>query len=72
MECWSITLILHQELGVMSLQIQWLNHYDVLIEFDGKIDVEWVAQKLLRMEWWISAPCNLECIMMKGFGSAGG
>ena len=50
MECWSITLIIHQELGVMSLWIQWLNHHDVLIEFDGEVDVELVAQKLLRME----------------------
>ena len=58
MECWSIALIVHQELGVMPLWIQQLNHHDVLIEFD----VEWVVQKLLRMEWWMGAPCNLQCV----------
>ena len=60
MECQSITLIMHQELGVMPLWIQWLNYHDVLIEFDSEVDVGWVAQKLLRMEWWMGAPCNLE------------
>ena len=62
MECWSITLITHQELGVMLLQIQQLNYWDVLIEFNGKVDVEWVAQKPLRMELWMRAPCHLECV----------
>ena len=46
MECWSIALIIHQKQGVIPLQIQWLNHHDVLIEFDSEVDVEWVAQKL--------------------------
>ena len=50
MECQSITLIVHQELGILILQILWLNYHDVLIEFDSEVDVEWVAQKLLRME----------------------
>ena len=40
----------------MPLQIQQLNHDDVLIEFDSEFDVEWVAQKLLRMEQWMGAP----------------
>ena len=62
MECQSITLIIHQELGVMPLWIQWLNYCDVLIEYDSEIDVEWVAWKLLRMKWWMGAPCNLECV----------
>ena len=42
------------------LQMQWSNHHDVLIEFDSKVDVEWVVQKLLRMEQWMGPPCNLE------------
>ena len=50
MECQSIALIIHQELGVIPLQIQQLNHYDVLIEFDSEVDVESVVQKLLSME----------------------
>ena len=62
MECWSTALIIHQELGVMPLWIQWLNYHDVLIEVDSEADVEWVAQKLLSMEWWMGAPCNLECV----------
>ena len=40
MQYQSIALILHQELGVMPLQIQWLNYHDVLIEFDSEVDVE--------------------------------
>ena len=43
MECQSITLIIHQGLGVMPLQIQWLNYQDVLIGFDGAVDVDWVV-----------------------------
>ena len=62
MECWSIALVIHPELGVMPLQIQQLNYHDVLILFGSEVDVEWVAQKLLRMEWWMGASCNLECI----------
>ena len=62
MGCQSITLIIHQELGVIPLQIQWLNHCDVLIEFDSEVDVGWVVQKLFRMEWWMGAPCNLGCV----------
>ena len=46
----------------MPLKIQWVNYHDALIEFDSEADVEWVAQKLLRMEWWMGAPCNLECV----------
>ena len=61
MEYWSNALITHQELEVMPLQIQQLNYHDVLIEFDSEVDVEWVAQKLLRIEWWMGAPCHLEC-----------
>ena len=34
----------------------------MLIEFDSAVDVEWVAQKLLRMEWWMETLCHLECI----------
>ena len=62
MQCLSIVLIMHQELRVMPLWIQWLNYHDVLIEFDSKADVEWVSQKLLRMEWWMGASCNLKCV----------
>ena len=51
MECQSIAHIIHQELGVMPLKFQWLSQHDVLIEFDSQVDVEWVVQKLLRMEW---------------------
>ena len=50
-ECRLIALIIHQELGVMPLWIQQLNYCDVRIEFDVEADVQWVAQKLLRMEW---------------------
>ena len=32
MKCQSATLIIHKELGVMALQIKWLNYHDVLIE----------------------------------------
>ena len=39
-----------------------LNHHDVLIELDSELDVEWVVQKPLRIEWWRGAPCNLECV----------
>ena len=63
MECQSIALVIHQELGVMPLQIQQLNYHDVLIEFDSEFDVEWVIQKLLRMEWWMGAQCKLECVL---------
>ena len=62
MKCWSIALIMHQELGVMPLQIWWLNYHDVLIEFNREVDVRWVAQKLFRMEWWKDAPCHLEYV----------
>ena len=61
MECQSIDLIMHQELGVKPLQIQLLNYQDLLTEFDSEVDMEWVAQKLLRMEWLMGAPCNLMC-----------
>ena len=53
MECQSIILIMHQELGVMPLRIQQLSHCDMVIEFDREVDVDWVAQKLLSMEWWM-------------------
>ena len=62
MECWSITLMVHQELGVMPLRIQQLSHWNMLIKFDSKVDVEWVAQKLLQMLWWMEAPCHQEGI----------
>ena len=62
MECQSTALIIPQELGVMPLQIQQLNHHDVLIKYDSKVDVKWVVHKLLRMEWWMGAPCNLEYV----------
>ena len=52
-ECQSITPVMHQELGVMPLWNQWLNYHDVLIGVDSDVNVEWVAQKLLRMEQWI-------------------
>ena len=73
MECQSITLIIHQELGVMPLQIQWLKHHDVLIEFDSEVDVEWVVQKLLRMEQWKGSHITLSVsplVMKKGFDSS--
>ena len=62
MQCQSVALIIHQELGVMPLQIQWLNHHEVLIEFDSELDVEWAVQKLLRMGWWMGVQCNLKCV----------
>ena len=34
----------------------------MLIEFDSAMDVEWVAQKLLSMEWLMGAPYHLEYI----------
>ena len=43
----------------MPLQIQQLNHCAVLIEFDIKVDMEWVVQQLLKMEWWMGVPHNL-------------
>ena len=46
----------------MPLQNQQLNYQDALIEFDGEVDVQWVAPKLLRMEWWMGGPCHLECV----------
>ena len=58
----------------MPLQIQQLNHHDLLTKFYSEVDVEWVVQKLLRMKWWIAAPCNLECVPCsdeKGFDSSG-
>ena len=39
MEYQSVTLIMHQELGVMPLWIQWLNYHNVLKEFDSEVDV---------------------------------
>ena len=36
----------------------------MLIEFDREVDVEWVTQKLLQMEWWMAAPCHLECVLV--------
>ena len=62
MECQSIALMVHQELGVMPLRIQQLSHWYMLIKFDSEVDVEWVAQKVLQMEWWMEAPCYLECV----------
>ena len=62
MECQLISLLVHQELGMMPLRIQQFSYHDVLIEFDSGIHVEWVAQKLLRMEWWMGTPCHLECV----------
>ena len=56
MECQSVTLIMHQELEVMLLRIQWLSYHGVLIKFDSKVNMECVAQKLLRMEWWMGGP----------------
>ena len=63
-ECRSIALVVHQELGVMPLRIQQLSYQDVLIEYDLEVDVEWVTQKLLWMEWWMGAPCHLECVLV--------
>ena len=54
-ECRLITLVVHQELGVMPLKVQRQTYQDVLIEFDSALDVEWVTQKLLRMEQWMGA-----------------
>ena len=56
----------------MLLQIQQLNYYDVLIEFIGDIDVEWVVQKLLRMKWWKGPHVTLSVspiVMKKSFDS---
>ena len=61
MECQIIALTIHQVLEIMPLQIQPLNHHHVLIEFDSEVNVEWVVQKLFRMEWLMGAPCNLGC-----------
>ena len=33
------------------------------IEFDSKVDVEWVAQKLFQDGVMDEAPCHLECIL---------
>ena len=68
-DCWSTALIMHQELGVMPLRIQWLSHHDMLREFDSKVDVEWVAQKLLRMEWWMG-PYVSPVVIKKAFNSS--
>ena len=46
----------------IHVQIQQLSHHDILIEFNSGVDVEWVVQKLLRMEWLMGAPCNFECV----------
>ena len=43
------------------MKVQQLRYQDVLIEFDSAMDVEWVAQKLLRMKQWMGAQCHLEC-----------
>ena len=32
------------------------------MEFNSAMNVEWVALKLLRLEWWMKAPCHLEHI----------
>ena len=73
MEYWSIILIIHQELGEMSLQKQWPNYCDVLIEFDSEVDVEWVAQKLLRMEQWpLEGWWRALAIQRRGMGSPKG
>ena len=61
-ECRLITLVVQQELGALPKKVQQLSYQDVLIEFDNAVDVEWVAQKLLSMEWWMGALCHLECI----------
>ena len=61
-ECTSMTLVVHQELGMLPLKVQQLSYQDALIEFDSIMDVEWVVQKLLRMEWWMGALCHLEYI----------
>ena len=58
-ECRSIELVVHQELGVE----------DPTIELLGCVDRNWQccgcgmgSKKLLRMEWWMGALCHLECI----------
>ena len=61
-ECWSITLVVHQELRVMPLRIQWLTYWDMLIEFDDEVNMKWVVKNLLKMECWIRASCQLKCI----------
>ena len=61
-ECRLIALVVHQEIGVLPLKVQQLSYQDVLIEFDSIMDVELVAQKWLRMEWWMGALSHLECI----------
>ena len=59
-DCRLIALVVHQELGVMPLKVPQLSYQDVLIEFDSTMDVEWAAQKLLGMEWWMGSLCHLE------------
>ena len=49
--------------GSNAFAIQQLSHCDVMIQFDSEDDVEWVAQNQLRMEWWMGAPCDLECVL---------
>ena len=73
-ECWSITLVIHQELGVIPMWIQKLNYQDVLIEFYGKADAEWIAQKFVRMEFWMGPHVTSSVflvVMKKGFYSPG-
>ena len=43
-ECRLITLVVHQDRGVLLLKIQWLSFWDELIEFDTAVDVEWVIK----------------------------
>ena len=73
MECQSVALVIHHKLAVMPLLIKQLSHCDVLIEFDSEVDVEWVVQKLLRMEWWMGPHITLSVspvTIKKGFNSS--
>ena len=46
----------------MLMLMQQLNHHDILIESDSEVDVEWVVQRLLKIEWWMGTQCNIECL----------
>ena len=59
----------------MPLKVQPLNYWDVLIEFDSAMGVEWVAQNCSRLNggWGLHATLNASPLVMKMyFRSLGG
>ena len=62
-ECRCTVLVVHQELKLMPLKVQQSNYWDVLIKLDSPVEMEWVAQKLIRVEWWMWFPCHIKCIL---------